>query len=90
MHGAPYVSRDTIRQLGRLGRSWGCPAVSQEAARTVIDDIKGGQYLFAYYPDPEWLKHSELLSCPADGKSARQVAHGDRAPTPRPVRESAR
>lgn len=90
MHGASYVSRDTIQQLGRLGRSWGCPAVSEKVARTVIDDIKGGQYLFAYYPDPEWLKHSELFSCPADSKSARQMARDDRAPAARSVRESAR
>ncbi len=88
MHGASYVSKATIQQLGRLGRSWGCPAVSEQVARTVIDDIKGGQYLFAYYPDPEWLKHSELFSCPADSKPARQVAGDDNAHAP-PSHESA-
>lgn len=50
MHGAPYVSEATVRQLGRLGRSWGCPAVRADVARSLIDEIKGGQYLYAYHP----------------------------------------
>lgn len=50
MHGAPYVSEATVRQLGRLGRSWGCPAVRADVARPLIDEIKGGQYLYAYHP----------------------------------------
>jgi hypothetical protein len=51
MHGAPYVSEAIAERLGRLGRSWGCPAVRSEVARTVIDTLKGGALLFAYYPD---------------------------------------
>ncbi len=66
MHGAPYVSRTLAQQLGRLGRSWGCPAVRQEVARPVIDALKGGSLLFAYYPDPRWLHESRYLSCAAD------------------------
>ena len=75
MHGAPYVSEGTIRQMGRLGRSWGCPAVRPDIARTLIDDIKGGQYLFAYFPDPKWLHASQLFSCPATDRPTRPVAH---------------
>jgi len=52
MHGAQYVSEETIRALGRLGRSEGCPAVSQAAAPRIIDMIRGGSVLFAYYPAP--------------------------------------
>lgn len=61
MHGAPYVSPDAIRNLGRLGRSWGCPAVRPEIAREVIDKVRGGTALFAYYPDPNWLRSSAFL-----------------------------
>jgi hypothetical protein len=63
MHGAPYVSEAIAERVGRLGRSWGCPAVRQEVARTVIDTLKGGDLIFAYYPDRKWLKESPMLSC---------------------------
>jgi hypothetical protein len=48
---------------GRLGRSFGCPAVRPQVARQLIDTLKQGQLLFAYYPDPEWLKSSQVLDC---------------------------
>jgi hypothetical protein len=63
MHGAPYVSEAIAERLGRLGRSWGCPAVRPEVARTVIDTLKGGALLFAYYPDRKWLNESPMLRC---------------------------
>ncbi|MEP7012967.1 MAG: murein L,D-transpeptidase catalytic domain family protein [Acidobacteriota bacterium] len=61
MHGAPYVSAEFARQHGRLGRSWGCPALSQEVAHEVIDQIQGGSLVFAYYPDYRWLGSSRFL-----------------------------
>lgn len=63
MHGAPYVNAQTARQQGRLGRSWGCPALRPEVARQVIDSLKNGQMIFAYYPDTNWLTHSPFLGC---------------------------
>jgi L,D-transpeptidase catalytic domain len=74
MHGAPYVSEAIAARLGRLGRSWGCPAVRQEVARVVIDALKGGALLFAYYPDSKWLKESPLLSC-GSGSQSRVAAN---------------
>jgi hypothetical protein len=50
VHGAPYVSSAVIAQLGRLGRSQGCPALSPAAAARVIRLIRDGTVLFAYYP----------------------------------------
>ena len=52
MHGASYVSAAIAAKLGRLGRSWGCPAVSAEVAHDIIDTIKGGSAIFAYGPSP--------------------------------------
>jgi len=46
VHAAPYVSQSTINQLGRLGRSWGCPAVSPEVSEQVINTIKGKTVFF--------------------------------------------
>lgn len=78
MHGAPYVSDEAMRQLGRLGRSGGCPAIRMEIAADLIDEIRGGQYLFAYYPDREYLASSSLLACP-DERADRGVARSLRA-----------
>jgi hypothetical protein len=65
LHGAPYVDAVFGVQQGRIGRSWGCPAVREAVARRMIDVLKGGQFVFAYYPDSGWLTRSALLSCSA-------------------------
>lgn len=63
MHGADYVDpRQALRQ-GRLGRSFGCPALRTQVAREVIDSLKQRQMLFAYYPDSAWLASSRFLRC---------------------------
>lgn len=62
MHGAYYVSREAIKALGRLGRSWGCPAIRAEIAKKVIDTVRGGSPVFAYYPDKTWLSKSAFLA----------------------------
>ncbi|HWP65524.1 MAG TPA: murein L,D-transpeptidase catalytic domain family protein [Candidatus Limnocylindria bacterium] len=63
MHGADYVDENIARTLGRLGRSWGCPALPRASSRRVIERIKDGNALFAYYPDPRWLEQSRFLRC---------------------------
>ena len=63
MHGAPYVNEKNAQKQGRLGRSWGCPALRPEVARQVIDSLKNGQMIFAYYPNTNWLSHSPFLGC---------------------------
>jgi hypothetical protein len=63
MHGAPYVNATVAASQGRLGRSWGCPALRQAVARDVIDTIRGGGVIFSYYPDSSWLKTSRFLNC---------------------------
>lgn len=70
MHGANYVSRAAISALGRLGRSWGCPAVRQEVAKKIINTVRGGSVLFAYYPEKKWLKSSTFFGRKADVKLA--------------------
>jgi hypothetical protein len=70
MHGAAYVNDDVARTMGRLGRSWGCPALREGVARAVIDRVKGTGLLFAYYPDSAWLKSSKYLNdCHTSGTS---------------------
>ncbi|HHA2420763.1 TPA: murein L,D-transpeptidase catalytic domain family protein, partial [Stenotrophomonas maltophilia] len=62
IHGAPYVNPAAAQLQGRLGRSLGCPAVRLSVARPLIDALRGGTMVFAYYPDQDWLKHSQLLA----------------------------
>jgi len=62
MHGAPYVSQATVQALGRLGRSWGCPALPARISKKIIDQVKGGSPIFAYYPDQNWLRSSRFLN----------------------------
>ncbi len=61
MHGAPYVNDSITKTMGRLGRSWGCPALPAKVSKKIIDHVKGGSPIFAYYPDPDWLRTSRFL-----------------------------
>jgi hypothetical protein len=61
MHGAPYVNAQLAATQGRIGRSWGCPALRTAIASKVIDRIRGGSVIFSYYPDQEWLQSSRFL-----------------------------
>jgi hypothetical protein len=65
MHGAPYVDGQMAARQGRLGRSWGCPALREAVARDVIDTVRDGGVVFSYYPDSEWLTSSRFLNCSA-------------------------
>ena len=62
MHGADYVDPRAAQAQGYLGRSLGCPALRPEVTRQLIEAVKDGGLLFAYYPDPEWLATSKYVS----------------------------
>jgi hypothetical protein len=62
IHGAWYVDERLGRNQGRIGRSWGCPAVRAEIARPLIDGIRDGSLVLAWYPDEQWLKASRYLN----------------------------
>lgn len=60
-HSADYVSHEFARSNGRLGRSYGCPALPEELNEAILNDIKGKSCFFIYYPDENYLQHSEML-----------------------------
>jgi hypothetical protein len=62
IHGADYVSATYAEIHGRLGRSWGCPALPVDSSKEIIDHISKGSCIFIYGNDPEYLKASELLN----------------------------
>ena len=61
IHGADYVSPAAVRALGFLGRSFGCPALSRQIAPRVIERLRGGSPVFAFFPDAHWLASSRFL-----------------------------
>lgn len=62
MHGADYVSEEFIKTHGRLGRSYGCPSVSQAISKDVINTIKDKSCFFIYSPALQYDKISTLLN----------------------------
>lgn len=62
VHPADYATEEFAAANGRLGRSEGCLAVSPKVASQLINNIKNGTVVFAYYPDKEWLDHSQYIN----------------------------
>lgn len=64
IHGADYVSQDFISRNGRLGRSFGCPAVPMDESKEIIDLIKEGTCLYIYHPTLVPISQSALERLP--------------------------
>jgi len=62
VHGAHYVSKSFVKRYGRIGWSWGCPAVPEKVHRQIIDTIKGGTCLFQFHDDLSYLRRSVHLN----------------------------
>jgi len=60
MHGADYVSDSYIKKFGRLGRSYGCPAVPMDLHKKIIKLLAGRTCLFIYYPDPDYVSKTRF------------------------------
>jgi len=49
--------------------------VRSGVARQIIDTLKGGQFVFSYYPDKKWLSRSRFLNCtPSVAQLSRRQA----------------
>jgi len=63
MHGADYCNPQLAERQGRLGRSYGCPALPKELTKPIIDAIKGGSliYIFSDSWNERYLRKSTIL-----------------------------
>jgi hypothetical protein len=68
MHPAAYVGEEfRLRSGGRVGRSWGCPALDPAVAHTLIERIQDGSVVFAAGPDRRALpRGAPLLQRPGE------------------------
>lgn len=62
MHGAAYVNEARAKAGILMGRSWGCPAVPEKEATSIINKIKDGTCLFIYHPGKNYLLGSKILN----------------------------
>jgi hypothetical protein len=62
IHSAWYVNKDLARSQGRIGRSWGCPAVDTKIAKPLIDTIKDRTIIVAYANNNSWLSRSHFIN----------------------------
>lgn len=68
VHAADYVSHEYVKSNGRLGRSYGCPALPFEGYDEVISMIKDGSCFFIYYPEKDYLKKSKYINSKIESK----------------------
>lgn len=61
IHGASYANPSAIKNLGRLGRSYGCPALPTAISHEIIDLIKDKSVLYIYSDDKKYAKNSKMI-----------------------------
>jgi hypothetical protein len=49
LHSSEYVTESYIGSNGYAGRSWGCLAVNPKVSSQLIDKIKDGTFVYAFY-----------------------------------------
>ena len=61
MHSATYADSTVINELGRLGRSPGCPTLPMHTFHSIAPRIANNTLVFHYYPDENYLNNSVWL-----------------------------
>ena len=61
VHGASYVNPSRVNSA-YMGRSQGCPALSEREYIPVINMIKNGSVMFVYHPTENYISQSQLIN----------------------------
>jgi hypothetical protein len=61
IHGAAYANPESIKNMGRLGRSYGCPAVPTAITNEFIDTIKDKSVVYIHSNDKTYAEKSEMI-----------------------------
>lgn len=61
VHGADYANPSFVNKLGRLGRSYGCPALPTALTNDIIDIIKDKSVIYIHSADKNYLSNSEMI-----------------------------
>ncbi len=62
IHGADYAEPEFVKRNGRLGRSYGCPAVPNKIAKELINTIKGESVVYIHKNDDNYLTKSNFIN----------------------------
>ncbi|TBW30397.1 murein L,D-transpeptidase catalytic domain family protein [Gramella sp. KN1008] len=62
IHGADYAEPEFINRVGRLGRSYGCPAVPNKLAKNLINKIKGRSVVYIHKNDKNYQAVSKYVN----------------------------
>ena len=62
IHGSDYVSQKVVDRKGRLGRSFGCPALAWENKDAIINTIKNRTVIYTNGPSLKYQTNSTLLN----------------------------
>lgn len=61
VHGADYANPEVADNLGRLGRSFGCPAVPTALTKDIIETIKNKSVLYIHSADKNYSAKSTMI-----------------------------
>jgi hypothetical protein len=61
VHGSEYITDAYFKKNKKIGRSWGCPAISSKEINAYIQLTKNGSCFFVYYNDKNYNKKSKLI-----------------------------
>ena len=70
VHAAAYANPSVIGPGGRLGRSFGCPALPEAVNDKIINRIKGGTVMYIHADDKNYVAHSEFVPGDANDRES--------------------